>query len=187
MTPDEEWRPVVDWEGLYEVSGLGRVRSLDRFVNNGNGGFLKPGRVLAGSRDAKDGRRRVGLMLDGRLKMRTVATLVLEAFIGPRPPGMDGLHSNGDATDDRPANLRWGSVSDNLRDSVQHGTHAMTRKTKCKRGHALRGPNLRSRNGHRQCIACARATHVVVKARRRGIEHDLDALADKKYAEIMKE
>lgn len=188
MTPaSEEWRPVVGFEGYYEVSNLGRVRSLDRFVNNGSGSFLKPGRVLAGSRDARDGRHRVGLMVDGHLTMRTVAPLVLEAFVGPRPPGMDCLHNNGDATDDRPINLRWGTVSDNLRDSVRHGTHRGASATRCKRGHPLSGPNLWVHDGQRQCRACARAARAVSRALRKGIALDRAAIADQKYAEIVRE
>lgn len=43
---DEIWKPVVGYEGLYEVSTRGRVRSLDRRVFNGVGYYIMPGRIL---------------------------------------------------------------------------------------------------------------------------------------------
>lgn len=53
-----------------------------------------------------------------------VHRLVLEAFVGPCPEGMEGCHNNGDPADNRLANLRWDTKSANAKDSIRHGTHA---------------------------------------------------------------
>jgi hypothetical protein len=51
-----------------------------------------------------------------------VHRFVLEAFVGPRPPGMQGCHNNGNSLDNRLANLRWGTHADNVADRMRHGT-----------------------------------------------------------------
>ena len=108
----EEWRPVLGWEGRYEVSSQGRVRSL----------LWKVPRVLSAFHDA-DGYRRVHLHggPNGN-KLRTVASVVAEAWHGRRPDEMVTRHLNGSRTDDIPSNLAWGTVAENTDDKVRHGT-----------------------------------------------------------------
>jgi hypothetical protein len=65
----------------------------------------------------------------GRRNTRMVHTLVLEAFVGPRPPGKEACHGNGQPGDNRLSNLRWGTRSENIADAVRHGTwHSEKRK-----------------------------------------------------------
>lgn len=116
----EQWRPVIGYEGLYEVSDLGRVRSLARQTSMGARG----GRVLKPNPLPK-GYLAVTLSRPPNVKRRVayVHTLVLEAFVGPRPPGMDACHS----PDPTPANcrldnLRWDTRRNNFADKRQHGT-----------------------------------------------------------------
>jgi len=59
---------------------------------------------------------------NGKFRQRR-HVLVLETYHGPRPEGAVSRHLNGDPRDDRPENLAWGSQSENLLDSVRHGTH----------------------------------------------------------------
>lgn len=124
----ERWLPVVGHEGAYEVSDQGRVRSLDRaipyqkidqysgrlidVVKHVKGQILRPGPTASGHVT-------VGL---GRRNSRLVHQLVLEAFVGPRPTGMESLHRNGIANDNKLPNLHWGTRSENLLDAVAHGT-----------------------------------------------------------------
>lgn len=86
MWPGEEWRPVVGWERLYEVSSLGLIRSLDRIVPHHRGGTrLIRGQIQKGKLTTR-GERYVGLAGDHRDRLTVMAArLVHEAFIGPVP------------------------------------------------------------------------------------------------------
>lgn len=122
----EQWRPVPSWEGAYEVSDLGRVRSLDREVfapdQKGVPRLRRyRGRVLKAAPSA-NGYPRVALQSAERLEYRHPHVLVAAAFLGPRPPGQEVCHANGDPLDSRLANLRYGTRRDNALDRHQHGT-----------------------------------------------------------------
>lgn len=114
----ERWREVVGYEGMYEVSDLGRVRSLARRDRHGRrvtGQLLRP-RV----RDAA-GHLSVALSRDAVRWDAPVAELVAAAFIGPRPPGRLIRHRNGVASDNSRANLAYGTQADNWADDVANG------------------------------------------------------------------
>ena len=83
---EEIWKPVPDYEGLYEVSNLGRVRSLDRVVSHPSGTQIKKGKILKPS-PANNNHFAVSLSKDGEEKTRTIERLVLETFAGKCPPG----------------------------------------------------------------------------------------------------
>lgn len=118
----EAWRPVVGWEGLYEVSDAGRVRSLDRIVDypDRRRSYLKPGRVLRPSTGSA-GYPTVILCGSGRHQHGRIHVMVLEAFVGPRPAGCEVRHLNGVRNDNRLANLAWGTPTENTMDRVLHG------------------------------------------------------------------
>lgn len=128
---DEIWKPVVGHEGHYEVSDQGRVRSLDRYYEgrsrSGNpvmrallGRFLKPA-------VAANGYRTVVLSREGQKRTHTVPSLVLAAFVGPRPEGMVCRHLNDIRVDDVLLNLRWGTPSENNKDITTNGGRIFTR------------------------------------------------------------
>lgn len=175
---DERWRPVLGYEGLYEVSDRGNVRSLTRRLSNGR---LWRGRPVALIRRAKSGHMFVNLNMPR--KFRAVHALVLEAFVGPRPAGMHGLHWNDVPNDNRLENLRWGTPSENKYDEVRNGLHFNANRTHCTHGHPLAEPNLMrsKRERRRRCLACQRARSCT---NRRGLPFD-PVLADLKYAEIV--
>lgn len=161
-THPEQWRPVPGYEGMYEISSQGRARSLDRAVATPGGKGTKriKGKVLALFTD-KDGYQRINLCRDSKKKQVAIHRLVIEAFVGPAPVGMECCHNNGDPTDNRVENLRWDSASNNALDQVRHGTHHEKNKTHCPRGHLLVGDNLRMsdlKKGFRTCRACANAS-----------------------------
>lgn len=115
----ERWLPVVGYEGLYEVSDQGRVRSLDRLVPHGRGGtmrrrkgqVLKPGLSSAGYETVTLGKR----------GSHGIHVLMLTAFVGPCPPGHECRHLDDVRTHNRLPNLAWGTRSDNMKDMYRNG------------------------------------------------------------------
>lgn len=169
----EQWRPVLGWENLYEVSDYGRVRSVEREVQFGD----RTRRVL--SRVLSPGRRGPGkvpyviLSGDGRRQSRSVHTLVLEAFVGVCPPGHEACHWDDNTTNNHLSNLRWDTHSANMQDCVRNGRHqgaipgrkssgsgrgnANVQKTHCAAGHEYTPENTKiGRNGGRWCRECHR-------------------------------
>lgn len=156
----EEWRPVVGWEGLYEVSSYGRVRSLDRVVYRSVGRQTFKGRILKPRWNKRSKYLYVQLVARPRQQSRTVHTVVLEAFVGPRPPGMVACHFNDLFTHNYVENLRWDTASANTYDKVRNGNHPMAKKTHCKHGHPFDEENTGfDRNGHRICRSCQKRSH----------------------------
>lgn len=153
----EIWKPVAEAVGLYEVSSVGRLRSLDRIDEIGR---LRRGKVL-GHGANETGRRRVALVLEDRTVVRReLAALVLESFVGPRPLGMLALHDDDDPTNNTLPNLYWGTRRQNRLDAVRNGKDAQAGKTQCPRGHLLAAPNLvpsSLKKNRRSCLACQRA------------------------------
>lgn len=154
----ETWRPVVGFEGWYEVSDLGRVRSVDRVVTMAGrwAGALtrRAGRVRK-PRLQSNGYLFVNLSREGNLTIQNVHQMVARAFLGPRPPAHDVCHGNGDKTDNRLENLRYDTRSANNHDRVRHGTHPNASQTHCIHGHEFTPANtILRRQGGRDCRAC---------------------------------
>jgi hypothetical protein len=127
MLEKEEWRQVVGYEGLYEVSNLGRIRSIDRLV------IFKTGasRVCKGkikSTSLLEGYLSVGLWKDNVAERVLVHRLVLGAFRGPPPPGWECRHRDGNRLNAMLLNLEWGTPKQNGEDRVGHGTQARGEK-----------------------------------------------------------
>ena len=158
----ESWRPVVGYEGYYEVSDLGRVRSLDRYVPHGyTGGQTVRGKVLKPTRaSVRSSHLAVDLSSGGRPERvrRLVHRLVLEAFVGPCPTGMVACHSNDHGDDNRLGNLRWDTPAANEADKVRNGRNHYASRKSCSSGHEYAAGNLRVGEGgqRRRCRECER-------------------------------
>lgn len=111
----EEWRPAVGYESFYEVSNLGRVRSLDRMVPHKGGPNMRlsKGKMLAPIAD-KDGYLLVSMSADGKSKIEKIHRLVAKAFIRNDGGLPQVNHRNGIKTDNRVDNLEWSSCKDNI-------------------------------------------------------------------------
>jgi hypothetical protein len=117
----EEWRPVVGFEGYYEVSSLGAVRSLDRSTQDARGsGRRHVGKILKPSIH-RDGYCYVKLHARGIAKTVRIHGIVAAAFIGPRPAGKQVNHISGDKLDNSIQNLEYVTPSENMRHAFRTG------------------------------------------------------------------
>ena len=119
----KRWRPIPGYEGLYEISDLGLVRSLKRTVMRSNGSPMSiPGRI----RKTPPNRGYPTLVLHrgGFRENFAVHTLVALVFIGPRPPGTEVAHWDGDPSNPRLSNLRYATPIENDSDKIRHGTRS---------------------------------------------------------------
>lgn len=111
--------------GGYAVSIDGRVWSCWRATGRPDYQQQQSNRwrTLKPSPRKEDGRKRYTLRRDDGTYRRCYAShLVLEAFVGPCPAGMEACHNNGDCTDDSAGNLRWDTPISNKADMKRHGT-----------------------------------------------------------------
>jgi hypothetical protein len=113
-SPLETWKSVLGYEGWYEVSDLGNVRSVRRTKGTWPGRVLKP--HLSGR-----GYLTVRLYRESRVIDFCIHRLVLAAFVGPFGPDQEGNHINGVKTDNRVGNLEKVSPSQNTRHALQSG------------------------------------------------------------------
>ena len=121
-TSSEEWRDIPGYEGRYQVSDQGRVRSVDRYVKCGQGGRgtrLVKGRVLRPAGQKADPHLRV--VLGHKANGSCVHSLVALTFLGPRPDGYDVRHLDGDPLNNRADNLAYGTRSENNIDVFRIG------------------------------------------------------------------
>jgi hypothetical protein len=147
----EEWRPVVGYVGLYEVSSEGRVR---RVASTDTRGYQRKERVLKQHPEER-GHLHVTLC-NGDRSTRKVHALMLESFVGPRPYGYVSRHLDGKPAHNVLGNLKWGTPSENQRDSIRHGTHPQASKTHCPQNHPYDEQNTRQKGKRRHCIICDR-------------------------------
>ena len=121
------WKDVVGYEGFYQVSDAGEIKTVERVQNSyGGRSWTKPSEkrktTLAGQYMV------ITLAKAGIRKRFYVHELVLKAFVGDRPPGHQACHCNGNPVDNRLENLRWGTPSENNRDKIIHKTIARGEK-----------------------------------------------------------
>lgn len=160
----ERWRPVVGYEGYYEVSNEGRLRSVNRVVPHGrNGTVERRSQLLRPSRN-EHGYLIATLCRDGGRYAKTVHSILLEAFIGPRPDGLTILHGNDDPADNRLSNLRYGTQKENCRETVLRGRNANTKKQNC--GKCGRPFDYVAPRGYRGCSTCRREAARRYRARK---------------------
>ncbi len=119
-TTREEWRSVVGFEGLYEVSNLGRVRNIRRRNGTSVGLILRQNPNGIGY--AALGLRRNGKSFAGRVHM-----LVAAAFMGPAPKGCEVNHCDGDKMNPRLDNLEYLTHLENVQHARRTGLYNPSR------------------------------------------------------------
>lgn len=115
MTP-ERWLPIPGWEGKYEVSDQGRVKALARVDHHVDGRVMHRRELIFKATPSKNGYPTVNLTGD----IVYVHRLVLLAFDGPKPDGMETRHLDGVKTNNALSNLRYGTSSENSQDAMRH-------------------------------------------------------------------
>lgn len=115
----EIWEDIAGFEGEYQVSTMGLVRSMPRLDTRGHRWKGKP---IAPGRNAL-GHRSVMLYRGGAYTKFWIHQLVLQTFVGPPRSGQEACQLNGRASDNRLANLTWGTHRQNTQHQYLHGTN----------------------------------------------------------------
>lgn len=117
----EQWREIKEFEGIYEVSNEGRVRSIERDVVKKTGVIQRrKGCIMQGSTE-KRGYKRVSLMKNGKTYNRSKHRLVAQAFI-PNPENKPEVnHIDGDKANNNKENLEWATPSENKQHAFDTG------------------------------------------------------------------
>ncbi|MEJ7806020.1 MAG: NUMOD4 domain-containing protein [Telluria sp.] len=115
----EVWRDVVGYEGRYQVSDQGRVKSLPNARRKSElilkqSPHVKSGHMIVRLTDSYGGRWRQGNYY--------VHALVLTAFLCFAPTGEEGCHDDGNPANNALKNLRWDTRASNQADRTKHGT-----------------------------------------------------------------
>jgi hypothetical protein len=123
----EEWLDIPKWEGYYEVSNLGRVRSLERYIEQKGSKriykrkikprFLKPHKCGSGYLT-------VTLSKGEKQSQLMIHRIVAEVFIPCDTANYEVCHNDGNKCNNVVSNLRWDSRSGNFADKIKHGTDA---------------------------------------------------------------
>lgn len=117
----EIWKDIPEWEGLYQASDLGRVRSYDKKCPARFGKpVLRRGRIL---KPVAKGERYLAVTLSNgsNRKQFFVHDLILKTFVGDKPKGYQVCHVNDQKTDNRLTNIRYGTAKDNSDDAIRNG------------------------------------------------------------------
>jgi hypothetical protein len=117
----EIWKEIKGYEGLYEVSNLGNVKSLERNIVRKDGtNFYIAERILRPSKDRK-GYLNIGLYKKGKSKNYKVHRLVAAAFIPNPESKLEVNHINADKADNRVKNLEWATCKENVHHAIKAG------------------------------------------------------------------
>lgn len=117
----ELWKDIKEYEGCYQVSNLGRIKSLDRMTNNQYGEYFMKGRILKNSIIKDKGYCRVSLNNGNGKISKRVHRLVAEAFI-PNPENKPEVnHKDGNKLNNCVSNLEWCTNKENIEHSIRTG------------------------------------------------------------------
>lgn len=120
---NEIWKDIPDYEGLYEASSFGRIRTKEgkTTFTQRHGIRHWKSRIMKGRGDNYTTGKRVGLWKDGKCKDWLVARLVAITFLGkPKKNANTVNHINGNRLDNRIENLEWLSIGDNVRHAFEN-------------------------------------------------------------------
>lgn len=149
----EVWKDIVGFEGLYQVSNMGRVKSL-KYWSNIYKKYYEREKILKQATHPK-GYKIVGLHINGKNITKKVHRLVAEAFI-PNPNNLPEVnHKQGIKSDNRATELEWATASEN----VQHAYDAGLKKTKKVIQYDLNGNKIKEYKSSREAERATKIDH----------------------------
>lgn len=120
----ETWKDVAGWEGMYQVSDQGKIRSLDRTVIRRDGKVKRfRGKDLKLNGAGNHGYLAIKFTRNSSPHFYLVHRLVLTAFVRPGKGSEEGCHDDGNKRNNVVTNLRWGSREENCKDRIRHGVN----------------------------------------------------------------
>lgn len=125
----EIWKDIEGYEGLYQVSNLGRVKSLERVVSRSDGRTQKVSDKIRKSYLDDDGYPRLSLSREGAKKTVKIHRLVAQAFIYRKAGASEVNHLNGNKQDNSVSNLEWVTSEENIEHSFREGLHNSPKKS----------------------------------------------------------
>ena len=130
VTMKEVWKDIPEYEGLYQASSLGRIRTVEGKVtkNRKYNRRVWKSRIMKGRGNNNAAGMRVGLWKDGKVKDFLVARLVARTFLGEPLPGYTVNHKDGNRMNNQIDNLEWLSRGDNIRHAFDNGLYSASIK-----------------------------------------------------------
>jgi hypothetical protein len=117
----EEWRDIEGYENVYQISNLGRVKSLPRIIMRNNGNSMDIKSRIKNICISVTGYPSVNLTVNNKNVVRKIHILIAKAFI-PNPDNLPYVcHKNDIKTDNSLDNLYWGTPKDNVKDCIENG------------------------------------------------------------------
>ena len=117
----EVWKDLKGYEGYYQVSSMGRVRTLDRVIRKSDGTTQKRRGKISKLGSDKNNYNTINLWKDGKATFSRVCRLVAQTFLENPENKPTVNHKNGVRNDDRVSNLEWMTYSENSQHSFDTG------------------------------------------------------------------
>jgi hypothetical protein len=124
----EQWADIPGYEGFYQASNRGRIRSLIKLTIAAHLRGERREKMVLKPHRKTTGRQQVTLCAAGALKRFQVHRLVLEAWVGPPPKDMEGKHFDKDNQNNSLDNLYWGPVTDRRSDLTDAAVREIRRR-----------------------------------------------------------
>ena len=121
----EIWKDIPGYEGLYQASSFGRIRTAEGKTTYTKRHGIRhwKSRIMSGRGNNPYPGKRVGLWKDGKSKDFLVARLVALTFLGEPPEGFTVNHIDGNRMNNAVDNLEWLSLADNIRHGFEYGLY----------------------------------------------------------------
>jgi hypothetical protein len=150
-SPSEEWRDIVGYEGLYQVSSCGRVRALERTVSRGKYGLHVHKSRIMSPLDHGNGYLYISLSKNNKRKNYYIHRLVAEAFIANPDNKPQVNHKDHNRSNNGVANLEWVTCVENIRFSSHLFRHPRKNNKNTNKEY---GTGIRLKNGKYEVYIC---------------------------------